>query len=300
MNINSANAICLQQLLNQLGYVPFRTRKNSIQYFSPLREERTPSFYVNPAKNLWYDFGSQQGGKTIQFALSWLNSQGKSAGISDTLRWLENVSWTAPSIPVQHHEPQLSDGPTLVIRAKGKIQHPTLIKYLKERGIDQKVASQYLQQLRLFNHNTQKNFFALGLHNEDGGYELRNPYFKGCVSPKTVTFIRGKIPKPDHIHIFEGLMDFLSVMTQRGGEPLDDDAIILNSVSQIKDGAAYIRHYGYKILYSWMDNDDAGNSAAEELDRFCSNEPGLQHQRMNDKYKEFKDVNEWHKHRLGL
>jgi hypothetical protein len=300
MNIQSANAICLQQLLNQLGFVPFKTRKNSIQYFSPLREERTPSFYVHPKKNLWYDFGTKKGGKTIQFACAWLESQERSATIPDALHWLDNVSWVAPAIPVQHHELELSEGPTLVLRGQGKIHHPTLVKYLKDRGIDPAVASQYLTQLRIFNHNTQKNFFTLGFRNEDGGYELRNPFFKGCLHPKTVTFIRGPEPKPDTIHIFEGLMDFLSIMTQRGGKLLDGDVIVLNSVAMLKDASSYIRKYEYQMACTWLDNDTAGNSAADELNSFFKTEPTLKHQCMNEQYQSFKDVNEWHMHRLGL
>lgn len=300
MNIQTANAICLQQLLNQLGYVPFKVRKNSIQYFSPLREERTPSFYVHPKKNLWYDFGTQKGGRTLGFACAWLESQNRSATIPDALEWLDNVTWTAPAIPVQHHEPDLNEGPTLVLRGRGQIKHSVLVDYLKERGINPKIAGQYLEQLRIFNNNTRKNFFALGFRNEDGGYELRNPYFKGCMKPKTIRFIRGLEPKPNTIHLFEGMMDYLSVLTQRGGEPLDGDVIVLNSVAMLKDAAAYIRKYGYTLACTWMDNDTAGNSAADELDSFFKTEPGLKHQRMNGQYQDFKDVNAWHMHRLGL
>ena len=39
---------------------------------------------------------------------------------------------------------------------------------------------------------SDKTFFALGFANDAGGWELRNPYFKGCMAPKPISTIKGK------------------------------------------------------------------------------------------------------------
>jgi hypothetical protein len=34
-----------------------------------------------------------------------------------------------------------------------------------------------------------RNYFAIGFPNRSGGYEIRNAYFKGCISPKDISVI---------------------------------------------------------------------------------------------------------------
>lgn len=48
---------------------------------------------------------------------------------------------------------------------------------------------------------------------------------------KSISFIRGNQPKPTGIHIFEGFMDFLSVLAEKKTKKLADDTIVLNSLS---------------------------------------------------------------------
>lgn len=150
------------------------------------------------------------------------------------------------------------------------------------------------------NKQTNKTFFALGLKNEEKGYEYRNLYFKGCVRKKSITFVRGETPKPPAIHIFEGFMDFLSVIAQHEGKRLKHDAIILNSLSQIKEAIAYIKGYGYERAYTWLDNDDAGKMATAAFAEFFKTEDNLIHQPMNKHYAPYKDVNAAHMAKLGL
>ena len=96
------------------------------------------------------------------------------------------------------------------------------------------IARRHLKELRVQNTRTNKYFTALGFANEEGGYDLRNPFFKGCLRPKAISFIRGKVPKPEGVHLFEGVMDYLSAICQLRGNDLADDAIILNSLSCFK------------------------------------------------------------------
>lgn len=56
MTIEEAKNIKLADYLHSLGYNPVKQQGNSLWYKSPFREEKDPSFKVNPDRNLWYDF----------------------------------------------------------------------------------------------------------------------------------------------------------------------------------------------------------------------------------------------------
>ena len=68
MNCEQANQMNLVDYLYTLGYSPKKIIGNNYWYHSPFRQERTPSFKIDRAKNLWYDFGKDKGGKTVDFA----------------------------------------------------------------------------------------------------------------------------------------------------------------------------------------------------------------------------------------
>jgi hypothetical protein len=54
--------------LARLGHEPVRRSGNELWYIAPYRGERTPSFRVNVAKQLWYDFGLGKGGDIFTLA----------------------------------------------------------------------------------------------------------------------------------------------------------------------------------------------------------------------------------------
>ena len=57
-----SNRISIRDFLAWRGIQPKYERNGYGMYLSPLREERTPSFKVDYVRNLWYDFGSGEGG----------------------------------------------------------------------------------------------------------------------------------------------------------------------------------------------------------------------------------------------
>lgn len=298
MNIEQAKTVPLTEILNKLGVKQKRQTDTESWYLSPLRDETTASFKVTHVKNIWYDFGESIGGDIIRFATTYLERQGESFTVSDALRWIGNLSGDIPRIvPVETYD-DVQHEPKLKFLSKKEIEHPALEKYLESRGIRVDVAKHYLQQVRVKNKETGKTFFALGLMNEENGYELRNNFFKGCAGKKAISVVRGLAPNQEGIHIFEGFMDFLSVVTELPDGKLDHDAIVLNSLSCLGQASAYIHRFGYANLWTWMDNDAAGEKAKANIEAFVANEPGLVHRPMNDTYKGFKDVNDWHVHNL--
>ena len=300
MNIEQAKAVRITLVLDKLGVKPQREINQKVWYLSPLRIEKTPSFKVHTGMNVWYDFGEGKGGDAVSFVCEYLKSINEGHTVPDALRWIENMAGITPIIkPIQIHE-EYAEEKTLILKSAGAIEHRLLINYLGKRGIPMSLACKYLKQVRVFNKGTKKSFFALGFTNEEKGYEIRNPFFKGCLGTKAISFIRGTVPKPEGIHIFEGFMDFLSVLAEHDIKRLEDDAIVLNSLSMLRSATPYIKGYGYRVAYSWMDNDNAGQKATLSLDEFFKTEENLKHKAMNRLYSSAKDVNAWRMLKLGL
>jgi len=59
---------CLKTIISFLESLGLRGKKvgNQIVYYSPFRDEETPSFFVDPVKDVWYDFGAGEGGDLIK------------------------------------------------------------------------------------------------------------------------------------------------------------------------------------------------------------------------------------------
>jgi Toprim-like len=300
MNIKHAHSIPLADILHKLGYEPQKRTSRNTRYFSPFREETIPSFFVYEQTNSWYDFGAQIGGDGIALVCAWLKSQNKNYSVRDALRWLSGMAHHAPATPAVRKETQKKQERALVLKGVQKLQRRALLHYLEQRGIPGEIAMRYLREIWVYNPESGTTYFGLGMKNEEGGYEFRNPMMKSSVGAKSISFIRGSVPKPAIIHLFEGMMDFLSVIAFRKGAPLKGDAIILNSLATIKQAIPYIKNYGYRTAYTWLDNDPAGLKATGELAAFFQTEPALKHILQNNFYAPHKDVNAWYMHTLGL
>lgn len=299
MNIEQAKTIQLYNLLVKMGYDPVSNNGNEYFFLSPWREEKIASFRLNIEKNLYFDFGENEGGDIVTFGCRYLQSCGKPCTKSDSLKWLgeqENFTILSKSPNLKKSKPKAK----MILREVSKISNDALINYLTRRGISIEAAKAHLKELRIYFPENNSTMFVLGFKNDDRGYELRNQTFKGTFPPKGITFIRGTIPKPPNIHIFEGIMDYLTFLTRLGKINLTDDTIILNSTNNVSKVKPYIYLYEYEDLRSWMDNDKAGRKARKALDEMVANENGLNHLPMNALYKGYSDFNEFHMAKLGL
>lgn len=299
MNMEQAKAISLSLILDIIGCKAVKKKGNDIWYHSPFREDKTASFHIHTGKNIWYDFGEAKGGNAIDFVCLYLERQNEDYTPADALRWLTNMR-PVGSPCLASIESGTDYKTTLSLRRVSSLQNTSLISYLKSRGISAALAKKYLKEVHIYNTDTGKNFFALGLLNEGEGYELRNNLFKGCVAPKNITFIRGTQSMPKEIHVFEGFMDFLSALAEKNTDRFEGDTIILNSVSCLKHAFTYIANYTYRTVYSWLDNDAAGINAAQGLKEFVLSQGNLALRQMNRVYAKHKDVNAWHMQKLGL
>lgn len=301
MNIHDAKAIPIAQILSQLDIHPKRTTPHRLLYLSPVRLEKTPSFCVYLKTNRWHDYGDGRGGDPVDLVCAYLKFCREACTVSDALRWINNMGVAPYQFrPIERDQDTIPDAPRLVLKTRKPIGHLGLIHYLEKRGIPLAIAHRHLTQIYVRNQNTQKSFFALGFANEEGGYELRNPFFKGCLGAKAISFIRGTEPKPDSIHLFEGFMDYLSAVAQLNGNRFKADTIVTNSLSCLKQALPYIQNYGYRTAYTWLDNDLAGEKATAALAEFFKTQSELSHLPMNKFYAPHKDVNAWHMHQRNL
>jgi hypothetical protein len=300
MSLQHALAVPMPHVLEKLGLKPTTDKPNESWYYSPFRDEKTPSFHVNKLRNVWFDFGEDKGGNVITFAILVLKQNGQSNSVKDAIRWINDVSGKIdPQTILQTTSPQ-KEAPKLALINKSKLEHQGLINYIEGRGIDIKLAKKYLRQLKVRNLNTNSVLTVAAFKSMDGGWELRNPFFKGCLAPKSISFIRAKRFPPQKVHVFEGFMDFLSMVSQSKTGAIDGDIIVLNSLSNLSKIYPYINQYPYKTLCSWLDNDIAGNQATIKLQQFAATQEALLFQPMNNLYAPHKDVNAWHMHKLGL
>ena len=299
MRAEHANAIDLCAILAKLGFQPIKRNGAENWYYSPFRKEKTPSFHVNQQKNLWYDFGEAKGGKVLDFVTLWLEKQNEDHTIIDAIRWISNMKIN-PNTEVHSKEELVNYGVTLELKKLTNIQNPAFDTYLHARGIPLSIARKYLKEAHIHNKHSGKSFFALAFRNENGGYELRNKFFKGCIAPKGITFIRGTTVLPEEVHVFEGIMDFFSALVYQKKLRFEGDVIILNSTVCLQEAFPYIKNYTYKKIFTWLDNDAAGQAATMALSNLAKEEGRFVIHPMNTLYSPHKDVNEWHMTKLEL
>ena len=260
MNINVIKQIKLQDFLAAIGCKPVKQYGVNLMYLSPLRAEKHASFKVNTELNKWYDFGIGRGGNIIALAELFYNS-------SDVSYLIHQIERNAPSsvsgsLPtVKPITPQNSFEHLQVL----PITHPALIKYLEERCIDVETARTVCKELHFDTRG--KHYFGIGFPNIAGGYEIRNPFFKGCIAPKDISHFYAEEPKKV-CFLFEGFMDFLSFMTLRRKENdglKRQDYLVLNSVSNIHKALEPLSHY--ENVQCFLDTDEAGRNAYLQLSK---------------------------------
>ena len=282
MNIDQIKQIKLQDFLATMGCKPVKQYGVNLMYLSPLRTEKHASFKINTELNLWYDFGISRGGNIIDLAELLYNS-------SDVSYLIHQIERNAPgsvsvSLPkAKPNTPQNSFENLQIL----SITHPALIKYLGERCIDIEIARTVCKELHFDTRG--KHYFGIGFPNIAGGYEIRNPFFKGGITPKDISLFHNEESKQS-CFVFEGFMDFLSFMTLRRKENdglKQQDYLVLNSVSNVKKALEPLSHY--ENVQCFLDNDEAGRNAYKQL----LEELGSSVLDSSSLYSDFKDLNDY-------
>ena len=163
-----------------------------------------------------------------------------------------------------------------------------LLSYLGSRGIDSSVAVEFCREIHFsLGH---RHYYGIGFGNVLGGYEVRNPFFKGTVGQKDVSLIQMGSGN-ELCTVFEGFMDFLSYMTlcrRSDFTPFAEtmDFVVLNSVSNLRKAMKWLTPY--PTVTCCLDNDDAGRRAVDTLNE---TRDGIHD--ASGVYKGFKDLNDF-------
>lgn len=211
-------------------------------------------------------------------------------------------------VPI-HVEALRTNEPTpsrLIILSDHELTHPALLGYLTGRGIYPAIARTYCREVRYTIGG--KEYFAIGFRNDAGGWELRNPRFKGSSTPKNITTLGNG---SDTAMVFEGFIDFLSYLSLKGNRRQAEsnracancrgakkkgeanpspsiDSIVLNSVTNLQKAVPFLSRH--RIIHAFLDNDDAGRKALARLEESL---PSTEVIDQSVFYRDHKDLNEY-------
>ena len=283
------------EYLERKGIKPVRSTPAYALYRSPFREDTHPSFKVDTEKNLWIDYAESKGGSIIDLCMRL-----EGCTLLEAIRHLgrNTPDYTACS-PQRECVQETSKLESIRQAASAKGARrltgisdtlPShLQKYLmEERCINMEKAMPFL---RCISYEVRgQHYQAIGFANQSGGYELRdNGTFKGTIAPKDITPIFSDRAEP--VCIFEGFIDFLSFLSMK--EEVINHCLVMNSVSNVARSIRYLNDRQVSSIRTFLDNDEAGRRATEDF-----MEAGFKVDDMSVHYRNFKDLNEYHIHRM--
>lgn len=257
-NTQQIKQISIRAYLAEQGLHPVKDNPRYGLYLSPLREEHSPSFKVDYKQNLWYDFGLGTGGSIIDLIMRL-----EQCDAGEAMRLLERHIGGTSVFSFIGKNPAPQRPPSIIVEKVQPLENPALLDYLMERGIDLSAARVHCSEVHY--RVADKSYFAVGFRNDDGGWELRNRYFKGCTS-KAPTTRRGDYPT---CLVFEGFMDYLSFLTLKRNPTPPHNIVVLNSVTNLAKSVPFIA--SHERVYTYLDNDEAGRKATAELNAACRN-----------------------------
>ncbi|MVM29304.1 hypothetical protein GO755_04610 [Spirosoma sp. HMF4905] len=277
--IEQLKTIPITEYLSQQGLQPVKTNGAELVYYSPKNEEHTPSFFVNPQKNVFHDFsGLGEQGDIIRL-IQYITGCSFMQAI-DVLEALKPEGNQSFSFSGQNSAPTNQQTTAEIITIQ-PLRNRALINYVASRKISYAIASIYLKEV--YYRIKQKQYYAVGFGNEKGGFELRSQHFQGGTSPKWFTYLSAQSTVT--INLFEGVFDFLSCCQLFNTQRLKNPTIVLNSLSFINNALPILSEYA--MVNAFLDNDKSGKIALERLKK-----EGLNVRDCSHYYPNSKDFNE--------
>ena len=202
MTLDEIKQINIRTYLGQMNIRPVKEYGYYGMYNCPYREDRNASFKVDYNRNIWYDFGANDGGSIIDLIVRMNNYSFNDAvkelvgctniqfhqQTNDCMYQHSNIGTSQHSNIDSfsfHRNNSFEKRPSLSIQCIIPITHPKLIAWVQERKIDLALAKQYCKEVHY--QNQSGRFFSIGFRNDKGGYELSSPTgFKGCFPPKDI------------------------------------------------------------------------------------------------------------------
>jgi hypothetical protein len=174
------------------------------------------------------------------------------------------------------------------------LENVGLLEYMAEQGIPAEVCQKYLKEIKLYNRQEKKHFLALGMLNDNEGYELINQHYSGWIDgERDISFIRGRIHPSRNLRVFLHMNDFLALVAREEKHAFVSDAIILHTLDLLDTIPECLYLFKYKQLYSWMPNNDYGKTAIDTLSAYCLAEPGCEHSPRNSFFAKHETIRDW-------
>jgi len=257
--IENLKAVPITQYLASIGHYPDKEAGNELQYYSPIREESTPSFFVNRDKNVFHDFGGERGDVIRLVGL--INKSGFVESCQKLQAWTP-AELAQRSRSMQQRQLTSGSGGIQLIKAI-PLQNNALSRYAENRRIPFLLAAKYCKEVHY--NNKEQKYYALGFESDKGGYELRNSIngkdFKSCISPKGITSFL--VPGSTSVSVFEGFFDFLSALVYFNVQTSKNSVVVLNSTSNLNSAIDILS--GYENVYTYLDNDKGGLNALNQM-----------------------------------
>jgi DNA primase len=274
INCQKAKEISIVSFLTSLNIHPAKIKGDDYWYFSPLRNEKNASFKINSKLNLWYDHGEGHGGTILDLGKKLFN-----CSISEFLKKVEGLA-ISDLIATEKISTAQRDS-KVIINAVSPLHDHRFQQYLSERRIFFPIAKDFCYQVS-FRIN-DRSYLAIGFKNRRGGFELRNRFFKGSSFHKDYTFISNNSKS---VCVFEGFMDFLSLLSIKKDSFYSTNFLILNSLSNLEK--SYDTLENHRNIFLFLDHDKAGRSAVAKV--LETKLPAIDSSVF---YKGYKDLNEY-------
>jgi len=273
--LEQAKEISCESILQESGFDLKRLSGGKKFFLCPWRAEGEPSLVVF-TNNKWKDFGSGDNGDAID-----LYERIYNVDTSSAIKKMLDEEFE------EFEQKDVVDEPGVIIENIQDLTSSTLSAYLKsERKIDPDLARIYCKELHVrFPKGKYPNKIhkAIGFGNDRGGWEFRNNYLKLGTSPKYYTRIKNGF---DECAVFEGWIDFLTLLMWVKKDGLDKDVFVFNSTSFLDFSIPVLK--SYSMNHFFLDNDETGKRVTKTLkDSFVWGK------NYSERYGEYNDLNEW-------
>lgn len=283
--------VSIAEVMSMLGKRTDHERGN--MYFSPFREEKTPSFHIGPGGDTWFDFGTNEGGGLVDFVTRML-----SCSRSEAYDFLASAGGTfiPGSMDLKSSSRAEAARRAVSVLKATKDFHWPLLQYAGQRGIPGDVLRRYCDDVTYsIDGCPGRAFYAIGFRNNSGGYVLRSKDYKMCSSSASTTLspdgrVTAEVSSSKAL-VFEGFMDFLSYIALRGGNEPGYDICVLNSVANLDKNIGWLG--AHSSIGAYLDNDRAGRDACRSMFDCVSAENGdVCMFDLSTLYSGYKDLNE--------
>ena len=267
--------IPITDYLQTLGNNPVNQSGKELIYYSPYNQEATPSFMVDPIKNVFHDHSGEGEKGDIIRLVQYLSG----CSFVDAVKTLQRFDGKSINAPFSFRGLTSSkpESARIEIVSVQPLRNRALWAYITSRKISPTVAANYLNEVHY--QLKEKRYYAVGFRNDKGGFALRNAYFQNCTSPNWFTLIPAQATNA--VNVFEGVFDFLSCCEYFGISKLKNPTIILNSLSFLNEALPIVSRY--QTVNAFLDNDKAGKGALSRLVSECTTVRDCSHYYPNSK-----------------